>query len=56
MPVFLCFTAVRGKGYSETYLRDLVEIVLPSLEVCMRVSIHVYMQSGVYLCVCVCVT
>ena len=34
-PVFLCSTAGRGKGYSESYLRDLVEIVLPALEVRM---------------------
>ena len=36
-PLFLCFTAGRGKVYSESYLRDLVELVLPALEVHMYI-------------------
>ena len=41
--LFLCSTAGRGKGYSESYLRDLVELVLPALEVCTYVH---YMNTS----------
>lgn len=48
----VCFhvpVAARGKGYSETYLKDLIDIVLPAVEVGLPTVLWLYSHTELYV-------